>query len=120
MIPSIICLIINMLIYHHVRTSSHRVQPQTISIKIQQENISHRDIVLLRHMVLMFCVFVGGWAPTFILPIVNYYTPVNPIVSSCCTIWCEIAVLFDVMDLFWFNHELRKYFKEVCQRCFRL
>jgi len=118
-IPSIMCSVTNMLIYHHVRSSSHRIQPETISKNVEQTKFSHRDIFLLRHMVLMFCIFVGGWTPVYIIPVIEYYTPVNSIASSSSTIWCELSVLFDIIDLFLYNHELRKYLKDICLRCFR-
>jgi hypothetical protein len=111
-VPSIMFFVINMLIYNHVRLSSRRVQLQTISGSVQQRKIiNHRDVALLRHMILMFCIFVGGWAPIYILSIFFYYMPVNAIVDLCVTIWCELALLFDIIDLFLYNHELRMYLK---------
>jgi len=118
-IPSIMCFVTNMLIYHHVRSSSRRVQPETSAENVVQKKISQRDIFLIRHMVLMFCIFAGGWAPVYIIPIIEYYAPVNSIASSISTIWCELAALFDMFDLFLYNHELRKYLKDLCLRCFR-
>jgi hypothetical protein len=114
------CSIINKLIYNHVRSSSRRIQPSTVSGNFQQRKINSRDIVLLRHMVLMFCIFVGGWTPIFILPIIHHYMPISTIVHGCLTIWCELALLSDVIDLFLYNHELRKYLKSVYRRRFRL
>jgi hypothetical protein len=114
------CLVINMLIYHHVRSSSLRVQPQIISSNIQLTKISRRDIYLLRHMVLMFCIFVAGWTPTFIIPILRYYTSIDIIINSSVIVWCELALLIDMIDLFLYNHEVRKYLKDICLRCGRL
>ncbi|UJR21693.1 hypothetical protein I4U23_024770 [Adineta vaga] len=115
-ISSIMCLIINMFIYHYVRSSSRRVQPQDASGNIQQIKINHRDIYLLKHMVIMFCIFVGGWAPVFIIPIIEHYTPVDQVINSISTILCELASLIDIVDLFLYNHQLRKYFKDLL-RC---
>ncbi|CAF1432701.1 unnamed protein product [Adineta steineri] len=117
-VSSMMCLIINVLIYHYVRASSRRVQPQAISEHIQQTKISRRDIYLLRHMILMFCVFVGGWAPVFIIPIISHYIPIRPIVSSSITVICEVALLIDIIDLFLYNHELTKYLKYLCVQFF--
>jgi hypothetical protein len=66
----------------------------------------------------MFCIFVGGWAPTFILLIIECYMPVNGIVASCLTVLCELALLFDIIVLFLYNRELRKYLKNTCRRFF--
>jgi hypothetical protein len=106
-----------MLIYYYVRSSSRRVQPQNDSSNIPQTNISRRDIVLLRHMVIMFCIFIGGWSPTFLVPIIASYMSVNMIVVSSFTILCELGLLLDMIDLFLYNHEVRKYLKSTCLRC---
>jgi hypothetical protein len=119
MIPSIMCFIINMLIYQHVRSSSRRIQPQTILNDIQQSKISRRDIFLIRHMILMFCIFVRGWAPVYIIPIISDYIPVKKTISEIFTVWCELALLLDMIDLFLYNHELRNYLKDICFRLFR-
>lgn len=112
--PSILCFAINILIYHHVRSSSRRIHPQTISENILQTKINQRDMILLRHMIIMFCVFVGGWSPTFIIPIIDYYTPVDPIIDSSLSMLCELSLLFNTIDLFLYNHEIRKYLKDLC------
>jgi len=109
-----------MLIYDHVRSSSLRVQPQIMSSNTQLTKINRRDIYLLRHMVLMFCIFVAGWAPTFIIPILRYYTSIDTIIISSSVVWCELALLIDMIDLFLYNHEVRKYLKDICLRCGRL
>ncbi|CAF2851509.1 unnamed protein product [Rotaria sp. Silwood2] len=116
-IPSTIYLITNILIYYHVRSSSRRIQPQTIFHNVQQIKISRRDIYLLRHIILMFCVFVTGWAPTSILPIVNHFTYVNILLYGVSTIWCELALLINIIDLYLYNHKVRKYLKSICLQC---
>ena len=111
--------VINILIYYYVRSSSRRVQVQNSSANVQHTKISRRDVYLFRHMVLMFCIFVGGWAPTFIAPIIGYYTSIHEVVYLSLTIWCELALLFDMIDLFLYNHEVRKYLQDLCIRCIR-
>jgi hypothetical protein len=108
-----------MLIYQHVRSSSRRIQPQTILNDIQQSKISRRDIFLIRHMILMFCIFVRGWAPVYIIPIISDYIPVKKTISEIFTVWCELALLLDMIDLFLYNHELRNYLEDICFRLFR-
>ncbi|CAF3703004.1 unnamed protein product [Adineta steineri] len=117
-ISSMICLITNMLIYHYVQSSSRRVQPQAICGHTQPTKISRRDIYLLRHMILMFCVFIGGWAPVFILSIISHYILIRPIVSSSISVICEVALFIDIIDLFLYNHELTKYLKDLSLQCF--
>jgi hypothetical protein len=113
-IPSILSLVINVLIYNYVRASSNRIQPQMIPENVQRTKFSRRDMKLVRHMISMFYIFVGGWTPIYIIPIINYYTVVNTITSLSLTILCELASFINMIDLFLYNRELRKYFKRSC------
>ncbi|CAF1541032.1 unnamed protein product [Rotaria sp. Silwood1] len=117
-IPSIIYFLTNILIYYHVRSSSRRIRPQMIFHNVQQIKISRRDVYLLRHIVLMFCIFVAGWAPTCILPIMNYFIYINYLSYAISTIWCELALLINIIDLFLYNYKIRKYLRSICLRCF--
>jgi hypothetical protein len=77
-IPGVICLVSNGLIFLHVRSSSRRIQTRPAAPnESQRVNLSRRDIYLLRHMIIMFCVSVGGQAPSSIARIVQRYTPVS-------------------------------------------
>ncbi|CAF3228457.1 unnamed protein product [Rotaria socialis] len=117
-IPSAISFITNMLIYYHVRVSSRRVQSETSNTReIHGIKISRRDLYLLRHMVLMFCIFLGGWTPLFIIPIVHHFTPVSNILYALSALWCELALLINMIDLFLYNHKVRKYLISICLRC---
>ncbi|CAF0720852.1 unnamed protein product [Adineta ricciae] len=63
-VPSIISLVNNILIFQHVRSSSNRIQTVEIGgSQNQRHKISRRDLHLLRHMIIMFVIFVGGWTP---------------------------------------------------------
>jgi hypothetical protein len=118
-IPSIMFLIMNTMIYHHVRSSSRRIQPQHASGRRRSIRVSVRDLHLLRHMVLMFCIFVGGWAPSYLLPILSFYKEVNPVWSSAFSLWCELALLLDMIDLYLYNHEMSHFLQDFCLRCCR-
>jgi len=96
----------------HVRSSSRRIQPQ-----IQQPKLNQRDLSLLRHMTIMYCMFIGGWAPIYLIPIISFYVEIDPSVTSFFLIWCAVGLLLDVVDLYLYNYELRKYFKETCFCC---
>jgi hypothetical protein len=73
--PVLIDIIIYIIIFNHVRSSSHRVQP---SIQIRgnntnnhrQQRMSRRDNHLIRRMIVMFSIFVGGWSPIYIYLII--------------------------------------------------
>lgn len=120
MIPVFLFIPINLLIYRHVRSSTRRIQPQAGPANVQQKKLNQRDMVLLRHMGLMFFVFIGGWAPVFLISVISDYVFVHSIIDSSFTVWCELALLFDIIDLYLYNHELRKYLKDLCQRCIRM
>ena len=77
--------------------------------------ISRRDIYLLRHMVMMFCLFVSGWAPMGIQSIVGYFTKISSLVDMLITFWYQSVLVLGMLDLFLYNHELRGY---LGQRCF--
>lgn len=118
-IPSIIFLITNTMIYYYVRSSSRRIQPDHASGRRRSMRISPRDLHLLRHMIVMFCIFVGGWAPSYLLPIVSSYTEVSPILSSAFSLGCELALLLDMIDLHLYNHQMRNYLQDLCLGCCR-
>ncbi|CAF1568837.1 unnamed protein product [Rotaria sp. Silwood1] len=122
-VPSIVFLILNIFIYATVRSSSHRIQPSSLSVmgntsrNVQQERMSRRDIHLLRHMIIMFLIFIGGWTPLYALFAIQSQVLANPMLSKCFTIWCQLAFLCDIIDLYLYNHELRNYLKTMFCRC---
>ena len=115
-VPLVICLISNGLIYLHVRSSSRRLQTGTGSMESQpRQVVSRRDIYLLRHMVMMFCLFVSGWAPSAMSDVVGYFTKISSLVDWLITFWYQLVLVLGMVDLFLYNHELRGY---LGQRCF--
>ncbi|CAF5131616.1 unnamed protein product, partial [Rotaria sp. Silwood1] len=79
--------------------------------------MSRRDIHLLRHMIIMFLIFIGGWTPLYALFAIQSQVLANPMLSKCFTIWCQLAFLCDIIDLYLYNHELRNYLKTMFCRC---
>ncbi|CAF1160428.1 unnamed protein product [Adineta ricciae] len=83
-IPSLSHVIINSIIVKYVRASSLRVRPEIRATQISminptnqnqpraqhQTKISRRDVHLLRHMIFMFFIFVGGWMPIYVMTVV--------------------------------------------------
>ena len=71
-----------------------------------------RDIYLLKHMFFIFIVFIIGWTPVYIFQ----WTDADQYISS----WLDqlfqmlpvISTLIIVLDLFFYNHDLRQYLKE--------
>ncbi len=121
--PVFINIVLNVLIFKHVRASTRRVQPQTISTNIninnnQQARISRREILLLRHMIFMFSMFIGGWSPIFFLTVINELTYVNQSIYQSCILLCEISALSIILNLYMRNHQLRQYILNNIRHCF--
>ena len=108
-LPAVICVFTNTLIYRHVRSSSNRAQSPDATNASNRRHVSRRDIFLLRHMVIMFAVFVLGWAPWMTGYVVGYYVRVATLVTFLMNIWFQLALMFEMIDLFLYNHEVRKY-----------
>lgn len=108
-IPGLVFLLTNVLIFIRVRQSTRRTQIQSSHTGNQRDQFSRRDLHLFRHMFVMISIFIGGWAPLYILFSIQSQFTVEPILSSSLTILCEIALLCDIVDLYLYNHELRNF-----------
>jgi hypothetical protein len=125
-IPLLLCVIINGLIITHVRASSRRIRPQIKIIQTpnntniihQQITISHRDIHLLRNMFLMLCIFVCGYGPIHIAAIIINYISASVMVMRVLSFIAELSLLFNIISMFVYNHQLRDYLKHSMLKCF--
>ena len=106
-IPGLICLILNIIIFNYVRSSTNRVQPSSMTVTNTQ-HINRRDKHILRHIIIMWSIFVGGWSPVYIYSSVS--SSLSTSVYFSFMILAEVSVLLDIINLFIYNHELRKYF----------
>ncbi|CAF4080032.1 unnamed protein product [Adineta steineri] len=114
-IPSIICLMNNMMIFKYVRSSTNRVQTSLEDAKNNQhqhQRLSRRDLHLLRHMIVMFCIFVVGWSPIYLYSIIVVQFSFSSIILSMFIISALLSVLVVISNLFLYNHELRRYYRE--------
>jgi hypothetical protein len=84
----------------------------------QPARISRRDIYLLRHAIFMFAMFIIGWTPIFSLVAIDYHGHVIPLVYTILEILAAISSLCCMLDLFFYNHELRQYLKNKLFQCF--
>jgi len=115
-VPSLINTFVNVLIFVHVRSSSRRVRPQAVPSvtnisNTQEPRISRREISLLRQMIFMFSMFVGGWTPVYLTVLILNFMPFNFMAFHLTVIWAELCTLCIIMNLFLCNHELREYFR---------
>jgi hypothetical protein len=108
-VPSLICLIINIIIFSYVRSSTKRVNPSSATtIASSPLCINRRDLRLLRHMIVMLCIFVGGWAPSYVYSFVAK-TTFNNTVFLILIVLAELSITVDIINLFLYNHDLRRY-----------
>ena len=116
-VPASISGVTNTLIYLHVRSSSRRVQGPVASSVSNRNAVNRRDIFLLKHMIILLGIFLVGWAPWLIIEIVQYFTAVSNIPIYISNVIFQLALLADIVDLFLYNHEVRRYLTELCLRC---
>lgn len=114
-LPSVINVTFNALIYFSVRSSTRRVQALTTTGNTAMKTNSYqhsRDLYLLKHMSAIFIVFILGWGPIYILPVLRLQTSITPWLHQIFQILPVISSLTIAMDLFLYNHDLRKYLKD--------
>jgi hypothetical protein len=84
----------------------------------QEPKLSHRDFHLLRHMIIMFFVFILGWGPIYIISIIMTQVPVSLFVLKLLSLLAELSLLCDMIDLFLYSHKLRKYLQRLFLPCY--
>jgi hypothetical protein len=123
-VPLVVCLVNNSTIFIHVYSSSRRIQPITGSTVATGDNhqqrpgINRRDIHLLRHMLMMLFSFILGWAPIYLVGVLGNAISVSLLTYQLLSLLSGISVFSDVVDLFLYNHELRRYLHQRILRCF--
>jgi hypothetical protein len=102
--------ITNTTIFIYVRRSTRRIQPAN-GETAQASSLGHRDASLLKHMIFLFSVDFLGWLPIYIIMILLWSgTAVSAIVLQIFLTVPTVSLFIDIADLFFYNHELRKYF----------
>ncbi|CAF0990001.1 unnamed protein product [Adineta steineri] len=93
-VPPIVTLVLNLLIFKHAHTSSRRIQAgngitqhNTTSAVItnaikELRKASRRDLSLLKHTLVMFGILVIGWVPLYLLIVIDYAGNVSPLVYT--------------------------------------
>jgi len=116
-IPVLLCAILNLIIYNYVTSSTKRIQPQSRASTghtiEQQGKFNQRDIHLLRHMIIMFLVFVVGWSPIFIVSTVMTTNAVSSLILRIFSLLAELSLLCDIIDLFLYSHNLKIALKRI-------
>ncbi|UJR18171.1 hypothetical protein I4U23_005071 [Adineta vaga] len=115
-VPSIINIIFNVLIFRHVRFSTRRVQPEPTN---QMMRLSRREFSLLRQMIFMFFTFIGGWSGIYVSVIINEFVAFNEWIRPALVIFSEICILGIIINLFITNHEIKNYLFDKIYQVFR-
>jgi hypothetical protein len=113
-VPSCLNGLLNALIFLRVRSSTRRVHAVTpSSFAALNPVLQHpRDARLLKHMLLNFTSFMLGWTPIYALAVVDTAQTVSPMVYKLLRSLPILSSLINVLDLFWYNLDVRKYLKE--------
>ncbi|CAF1363246.1 unnamed protein product [Adineta steineri] len=113
-VPTLINTALNTGIFLYVRSSTRRIQPQTMNVFTtgsinRQPIISRRDIALMKQMIYMFTMFIGGWTPPYLILIIVTLSGNTTVVFYALVVWAELIVLGININLFKCNHDLREY-----------
>jgi hypothetical protein len=102
----------NGIIFRYARRSSQRVQPLN-GDSVPTPALGHRDARLLKHMIFMFVVLFCGWMPAYVTAAITWNTNFTQSAAfQGLKILPAVSLFINVADLFWYNHELRRYFTD--------
>ncbi len=122
-LPSIVTIVFNSMIFFFVRSSTRRVHATATAptTSVANTNLQHaRDMYLVKHMVFIFIVFLIGWAPIYIVSVINFSEGLPLWVYFLLRMLPVFSTLTNIVDLFIYNHDLRKYLKKQIFRSLRL
>ncbi len=122
-LPSIINIVFNSIIFFSVRASTRRIQDLATMTSAAANSMHQqhtRDMYLLKHIVFMFIVFVSGWAPVYITQVVNPSLDQAAWFALLLRILPVFSSFINMVDLFFYNRELRQYIKEKLMKCLHL
>jgi hypothetical protein len=123
-LPSILNGVFNALIFLRVHSSTRRIQAlATTTSAVTAANSNHRqarDIYLLKHTLFIFIVFVGGWAPVYILTVAVFDGTTYYVLYLLSELLPPLGSLIVTLDLFVYNHDLRRYWKGRLLKCLHL
>ena len=123
-LPALICFVLQMRILKFVVSSSKRVhheqQPAFHTIQHPAPPPIHRrDLHLVRHIIIMLCIFVGGWSPIYLYTLINLSLNFDSALTSGFILLAKFSIVADLVNLFLYNHELRRYVLARLVKCFR-
>lgn len=101
----------NCYLINYVHRSYRRVQPRIANDRSRHRpvKLNRRDIRLLRHMIFMFSIFVGGWSPIYVMSILISSVSFHPLLLRSVAILAKMSLFLDIFYLFMYNHRVRSY-----------
>ena len=119
-VPFCCWLVINVMVLMSVRSSTRRVAIQVGSSspanRPTRAKMTHRDLHLFEHVMLMIWIFLLRWTPISLIPIFFHETRVDPLMLQFFTLLTELSIYSQVIDLFIYNHQLTRYLRAILQR----
>ena len=116
--PTLIALVLHVIIYKYVRSSTRRVNPTVQTTDNDLHTVQNRrDSHLLRRMMIIFGIFVGGWSPLYIYSIIIPDFSFALLPSSLLTCLAKLCLLTDIISLYIYNQPLRKYLLNLICKC---
>jgi hypothetical protein len=122
-LPSIVTIVFNSMIFFFVRSSTRRVHATATAptTSVANTNLQHaRDMYLVKHMVFIFIVFLIGWTPIYIESSIVFSRGTLSWLFLLLQMLPVFSSLINILDLFMYNHDLRKYLKEQIIKWLRL
>lgn len=79
---------------------------------LNSKNLQNRDVALLKHILFLHIIFVLGWAPIALTPVIELFIKIPHLVYLFVRLLPSMSLLINILDLYVYNHELRQYFQE--------
>ncbi len=102
-----------------MRSSTQRVHAlaTTTSTAGKPNHQNTRDIYLLKHMLVIFVVFIIGWTPVYIDAMIDLDEKMPLWIIQLLQIPPVISSIIIILDLFLYNHDLTQYLKDKLFKC---
>ena len=112
MIPTLACIIIHVLIFIHVRSSSRRVRTEVFSVQKSLAGKRRRDATVLRQATIIYVTFVFGNTPIAVLYAMDKNRLVDAGIYASLQCVGSLSSLIIMMYLIWINNEMKVYLRQ--------
>jgi hypothetical protein len=102
-VPTGFVIVVNGILFMFIRKSTSRLQ-----VTGGKTGLSGRDARLLKHMIFIIAVYLGSWAPIYIVALADVARNFPPIVYGTLSILPNFGLLIGTIDLFLFNNQVKQ------------